>query len=150
MVFGTIKEIKEKCKGEFDAIEVYDGDHFHTDYCYYIDSYSDNDSVKDYEVMDKQSYEETIDANASLSTWPFDEEDGDRKILVILRDYNATARDRLEGFLEFYNRLVKEKYQYTEEEYREVESEYLSEIMNVGIIEIPSRITKSGNPVIFQ
>jgi hypothetical protein len=81
----TIGELKEKFKGQYDSIEVYfmNGRTFHTDSIRlaYEDEYTDITECVDFELMDKERYFRTIEANTSLM--PDNVEDEQFPILVI-------------------------------------------------------------------
>ena len=46
-----------------------------------------------------------------------------------------------------YNRFVKSEYKLSRKTFNEV---YASEALNTGNVEIPARLTRSGNPVIMR
>lgn len=97
----TIREIKNRCEGKYDYVEIYKsvsmGEHFpitfHTDNCFLIscDEFTDYenpyDEDKKYEyiiseLMDKEDYENSILANTSIRfTEIYDDTD---KILCIM------------------------------------------------------------------
>lgn len=78
----TIGQVKEINAGKYTALEVYEGDHFHTDSCSEVDEYSDNCIVKSWEIMGEEDYNNSLLANCGVT---FDDihEKGD-KILCIL------------------------------------------------------------------
>lgn len=78
----TVKSVKEMYNGKYDAIEVYTGDHFHTDFCEETDDFGDNNVVTAYELMDEESYSSSILANCSVR---FDDiHDKKDKVLCLL------------------------------------------------------------------
>jgi hypothetical protein len=81
----TIGELKEKFKGQYDSIEVYfmNDRTFHTDSIKLAceDEYTDITECIDFELMDKERYFRTIEANTSLM--PDNVEDEQFPILVI-------------------------------------------------------------------
>jgi hypothetical protein len=81
----TIGELKERFKGQYDSIEVYymNGRTFHTDSIRLAaeDEYTDITECVDFELMDKERYFRTIEANTSLM--PDNVEDEQFPILVI-------------------------------------------------------------------
>jgi len=81
----TIGELKERFKGQYDSIEVYymNGRTFHTDNIRLAaeDEYTDITECVDFELMDKERYFQTIEANTSLM--PDNVEDEQFPILVI-------------------------------------------------------------------
>ena len=81
----TIGELKERFKGQYDSIEVYfmNSRTFHTDSIRLAaeDEYTDITECVDFELMDKERYFQTIEANTSLM--PDNVEDEQFPILVI-------------------------------------------------------------------
>jgi len=81
----TIGELKERFEGQYDSIEVYfmNGRTFHTDSIRLAaeDEYTDITECVDFELMDKERYFRTIEANTSLM--PDNVEDEQFPILVI-------------------------------------------------------------------
>ena len=96
----TVKEIIERNKGKYDFIELFVGDHFHTDSCDSFDpkcGYGDcekgqeerlnqialTSEAKDWSLMDCDEYNNTILANCGTTTADYGY-DGSEKILCIL------------------------------------------------------------------
>ena len=69
----TIKEVKDMYKGEYEDMEVYSPcnigryypNRFHTDNCKFTEDFTDDSEVWLYELMDEESYNHSIMANAS-------------------------------------------------------------------------------------
>lgn len=57
-------------------------------------------------------------------------------------------KKNMKGFKQWYVKVVKKKY--AQFSYRELKDIYYSELINTGNIEIPGRMTKTGNPVIWR
>lgn len=82
----TVAEVKEMYKNrDYVDMEVYTGDHFHTDFCKWTDEYSDDSEVKGWSLMDEEEYNNTILANACPQA-DFEEwyDDKNAKVLVLL------------------------------------------------------------------
>lgn len=84
----TVKEIKELdyIKGQYADIEVYrnhnsDRMGFHTDRIQSVESYSEDEEVTEFELMDEQDYNSSICANTGASFADFFEPED--KILVL-------------------------------------------------------------------
>jgi hypothetical protein len=54
----------------------------------------------------------------------------------------------MKGFKQWYVRMVKPEY--ANRSYRELKELFGSEYRNTGSIELPSRMTKTGNPEVFS
>jgi len=54
----------------------------------------------------------------------------------------------MKGFKQWYVRMVKPEY--ANRSYRELVEIYGSEFRNTGNIELPGRMTKTGNPAVFS
>ena len=61
--------------------------------------------------------------------------------------YPAKER-RMKGFKKWYVRMVKPEY--ANRSYRELKEIFGSEYRNTGNIELPGRMTKTGNPAVFS
>ena len=84
----TVKEIKELdyIKGQYADIEVYriynsDRMGFHTDRIQSVESYSENEEVIEFQLMDEEDYNSSICANTGSSFADFFEPED--KILVL-------------------------------------------------------------------
>lgn len=91
----TVAEIKEMYKGRYDDIEFYrfrfGQKNIHTDYIEYIDyeDVSDDAPVEDFELMDEERYNFSVQANcesADFKTW-YGNSDA-RVLVVIVADNN--------------------------------------------------------------
>lgn len=65
----TINDIKHKCNGTYNEFEVYvptkcHVNHFHTDNCRLADNYMETDVVAFFELMNVNTYNNTILANS--------------------------------------------------------------------------------------
>jgi len=59
------------------------------------------------------------------------------------------AKERMmKGFKQWYVRMVKPEY--ANRPYRELKELFGSEYRNTGNIELPGRMTKTGNPAVFS
>lgn len=84
----TVAEIKEMYKGRYDDIEFYkfrfNNRIIHTDYIEYIEGVSDDAPVEDFELMDEERYNFSVQANcedADFKTWYGSSE---ARVLVII------------------------------------------------------------------
>lgn len=109
----TVKEIIEMKKGTYNLIELYVGDHFHTDACDSynpeqgngfcdagredtLNSYCLDYEVKDYGVMNCEEYNRTILANCGMKAENDFGWNEDTRVLCILFDRKeiATGEER--------------------------------------------------------
>lgn len=84
----TVKELKEEYKDQYVDVEVYKilsrnghGETFHTDSIEYQDEYDNDTEVTDYELMSKERYFATIEANTSA--FAKDTEDDQFPVLIV-------------------------------------------------------------------
>lgn len=93
----TVKETIEKYKGKYDFVEIYVGDHFHTDACdsYEPNSYCMDYKAESYELMNCEEYNNSILANTGLTTDNFGWKD--EKILCILVSRKSIEMDEERG-----------------------------------------------------
>jgi hypothetical protein len=82
-----IRDIKNRFKGKYEDVEVYDINislSWHTDYLNFTEDYSDDDDVLDYKLMSIDDYEHTILINTCLYAEDLGYKEGDM-ILCIIR-----------------------------------------------------------------
>ena len=89
----TVKEIKKIYKGRYDDIEFYrfrfNQKRIHTDYIEYIEDASDDAPVENFELMDEERYNFSVQANcenADFEAW-YDKPDA-RVLVIIVADDN--------------------------------------------------------------
>ena len=78
-----VKEIIKAC-ADAAFVEVFLGDHLHTDYCFSVDDYNEDAEAKYWELMDRKRYDETILANACVSADEIEDFDHGNALVILI------------------------------------------------------------------